>query len=171
MDVEDSFNSHADHGLPYNHYADFPQQASGLFSAWPANQPAFGHGISSSSAPQEECQAHPPPEQAEGSANSSPYPLDASGMSLPSSHCRHSWAHQELVRRWHRIVFHPDRTRSESIPAKMHIRRPGKDNWTYLGRVSVYQDLTTDSPIVGKSNPVCLPSGFLDKPCKPFLWS
>jgi len=30
----------------------------------------------------------------------------------------------------------------------MHIRRPGKDNWTYLGRVSVYQDLTTDSPIV-----------------------
>lgn len=51
----------------------------------------------------------------------------------------------------------------------MHIRRPGKDNWTYLGRVSVYQDLTTDSPIVGKFNPVYLPSGFLDGPYKPLL--
>lgn len=69
---------------------------------------------------------------------------------------------------WHRGVFHTDRTRSESIPAKMHIRRPGKDNWTYLGRVSVYQDLTSDSPIVGKSSPVDLPFDFLYEPDKPF---
>lgn len=72
------------------------------------------------------------------------------------------------MRRRHRGVFYTDRTRSESIPAKMHIRRPGKDNWTYLGRVSVYQDLTTDSPIVGEFNPVCLPSDFLDEPDMPF---
>lgn len=81
MDVEESFNSHADHGLPFNHYAGFPQQASGLFSSWPANQPAFGHGIPTSSAPQEESEAQPPPGQAEGSVNSVSYPPDASGMS------------------------------------------------------------------------------------------
>lgn len=90
MDVEESFNSHADHGLPFNHYPDFPQQASGLFSAWPANQPVFGHEIPSSSAPQEECQAQPLPGQAEGSINSSPYPPDTSGMSCSPSNCCHS---------------------------------------------------------------------------------
>lgn len=90
MDVEDSFNSHADHGLPFNHYTDFPQQASGLFPAWPTNQPVFGHGNPSSSAPQEEGQAQAPPGQAEGSINSPPYHADTSGMYYPSSHCFHS---------------------------------------------------------------------------------
>jgi hypothetical protein len=89
MDVEEAFNPHTDHGLPSNHYAGFPQQASDLFSAWPPNQPAFGHGIPSSSA-QEESHAQPPPGQAEGAVNSTSYHPDTSGMSSLSSHCRYS---------------------------------------------------------------------------------
>ena len=81
MDVEESFNPHTDHGLPFNHYAGFPQQPSGIFSAWSANQPTFGHGIPSGSAPQEESQAQPPPGQAEESVNSNSYTPDTSGMS------------------------------------------------------------------------------------------
>ncbi|KAG8824865.1 hypothetical protein FRB91_010439 [Serendipita sp. 411] len=37
---------------------------------------------------------------------------------------------------------------SERIPAKMHIRRPGRDNWSYIGRVGIYQELSHKTPIV-----------------------
>ncbi|CAG7846018.1 SubName: Full=Uncharacterized protein {ECO:0000313/EMBL:CCA69252.1} [Serendipita indica DSM 11827] len=41
-----------------------------------------------------------------------------------------------------------DEEHSDRIPAKMHIRRPGRDNWSYVGRVGVYQELTPKTPIV-----------------------
>ncbi|KAG8835528.1 hypothetical protein FRC17_002757 [Serendipita sp. 399] len=36
----------------------------------------------------------------------------------------------------------------DRIPAKMHIRRPGRDNWSYIGRVGIYQELSHKTPIV-----------------------
>lgn len=38
----------------------------------------------------------------------------------------------------------------EYISAKMHIRRPGRDNWSYIGRVLVFQELTHKAPTVGE---------------------
>lgn len=37
---------------------------------------------------------------------------------------------------------------NDKLPAKMHIRRPGRDNWSYIGRVNVYQELTHKAPVV-----------------------
>jgi len=36
----------------------------------------------------------------------------------------------------------------DKIPAKMHVRRPGRDNWSYIGRVGIFQELTHKAPIV-----------------------
>lgn len=41
---------------------------------------------------------------------------------------------------------------NDKMPAKMHIRRPGRDNWSYIGRVTIFQELTHKSPVVGESN-------------------
>jgi hypothetical protein len=38
---------------------------------------------------------------------------------------------------------------NDKIPAKMHIRRPGRDSWSYIGRVGVFQELTHKAPMVG----------------------
>ncbi|CAG8754084.1 14181_t:CDS:2, partial [Acaulospora colombiana] len=37
---------------------------------------------------------------------------------------------------------------NDKIPAKMHVRRPGRDNWSYIGRVGVFQELTHKAPVV-----------------------
>ncbi|PVG02144.1 hypothetical protein CPB86DRAFT_697606 [Serendipita vermifera] len=40
------------------------------------------------------------------------------------------------------------RSTNDKIPAKMHIRRPGRDNWSYIGRVGIFQELTHKAPVV-----------------------
>ena len=46
----------------------------------------------------------------------------------------------------------PSRSREgfPEIPVKVHIRRPGKDAWVYLGRATVTQEILGQSSRVGK---------------------
>ena len=48
----------------------------------------------------------------------------------------------------------PSRSREgfPEIPVKVHIRRPGKDAWVYLGRATVTQEIHGQSSRVGEWN-------------------
>lgn len=48
------------------------------------------------------------------------------------------------------------------IPVKVHIRRPERDSWVYVGRATVLLDTTGHSSQVGES-PICTPFATLDR--------